>query len=60
MKQVMVAIDGSDYGVTAARAAVEMAQKCAFWDITFVHVVHLKPGQIGTEEYPERPDLPER
>ena len=60
MKRVMVAIDGSDYGVTAARAAVEMAEKCAFWDITFVHVVFLKPGQIGTDEYPERPDLPER
>ncbi len=58
MKQVMVAIDGSDYGVTAARAAVEMAKKCAFWDITFVHVVTLKPGQMGTGEYPERPDLP--
>jgi nucleotide-binding universal stress UspA family protein len=60
MKQVVVAVDGSDYGVTAARAAVEMAKKCAFWDITFVHVVTLKPGQIGTEEYPQRPDLPER
>lgn len=60
MKRVMVAVDGSDYGVTAARVAVEMAHKCTFWDITFVHVVSLKPGQIGTGEYPERPDLPDK
>jgi nucleotide-binding universal stress UspA family protein len=25
----------------------------------FVHVVSLKPGQLGTDAYPERPDLPE-
>lgn len=60
MKRVMVAIDGSDYGVTAARAAVDMAKECVSGPVTFVHVVTLKPGQIGTDDYPERPDLPER
>ena len=60
MTKVMVAVDGSDYGVTAARTAVELAQACHLGDLTFVHVVSLKPGQIGTPEYPERPDIPER
>jgi nucleotide-binding universal stress UspA family protein len=59
MKRIMVAVDGSDYGVTAARAAVEMAKECASWDVTYVHIVSLKPGQLGTKEYPERPDLPQ-
>lgn len=58
MAKAMVAVDGSDYGVTAARAAVELAQ-CCFRELVLVHVVSLRPGQIGTAEYPERPDLPE-
>ena len=59
MKRVIVAVDGSDYGVTAARTAIEMAQRCTFDDLAFVHVVSLKPGQLGTDEYPERPNLTE-
>jgi len=60
MGKVIVAVDGSDYGVTAARTAVELAQACRLGELTFVHVVSLKPGQIGTPDYPERPDIPER
>jgi|YNPNPStandDraft_1061719.scaffolds.fasta_scaffold12196_8 nucleotide-binding universal stress UspA family protein len=60
MRKVIVAVDGSDYGVTAARTAVELAQACHLGELTFVHVVSLKPGQIGTLEYPDRPDIPER
>lgn len=59
MAKIVVAVDGSDSGVTAARAAVELAQ-CCFKELTFVHVVSLKPGQIGTPEYPDRPDVPEK
>ncbi len=59
MTRAIVAIDGSDYGVTAARTAIKLAQRCHFEDLAFVHVVSLKPGQLGTSEYPDRPDLPE-
>ncbi len=59
MKTVLVAIDRSDYSVTAARAAVDLAQLQSVDDLRFVHVVSLKPGQIGKDDYPERPDLPE-
>ena len=60
MAHIIVAIDGSDYGVTAARTAVDLARGCYLRELTFVHVVSLKPGQLGTAEYPERPDIPER
>jgi nucleotide-binding universal stress UspA family protein len=59
MTKTVVAVDGSDYGVTAVRTAVELARRCHFEDLALVHVVSLKPGQIGTPDYPERPDLPE-
>lgn len=59
MTRVVVAVDGSDYGVTAARTAITLAQRCHFEDLALVHVVSLKPGQLGTPDYPERPDLPE-
>lgn len=60
MKKVIVAIDESEYSVTAARVAVDLARSRAVEELCcFVHVVSLKPGQLGTDEYPERPDLPE-
>ena len=60
MKRVIVAIDESEYSVTAARTAVDLARSHAVEELCcFVHVVSLKPGQLGTEAYPERPDLPE-
>jgi len=60
MKRVIVAVDESEYSLTAVRTAVEMVRKCNVEDLAFVHVVPLKPGQLGTDEYPDRPDLPER
>ena len=48
MTKIIVAVDGSDYGVAAARTAVELARGCQLGELTFVHVVSLKPGQIGT------------
>lgn len=51
---------GSDYGIAAARTAVQLVAACQLESLTFVHVVSLKPGQIGTLDYPERPDIPER
>jgi len=59
VKRVLVAIDKSEYSVTAARAAVDLARAQPVDDLRFVHVVSLKPGQIGKDDYPERPDLPE-
>lgn len=59
MERVLVAIDESEYSVTAARAAVDLSQLQPVDDLRFVHVVSLKPGQIGRDDYPERPDLPE-
>lgn len=60
MTEIIVAVDGSDYGIAAARAAVELVRACHLDGLTFLHIVSLKPGQIGTLEYPERPDIPER
>jgi nucleotide-binding universal stress UspA family protein len=60
MTKIIVAVDGSDYGIAAARTAVELAQACHLESLTFVHVVSLKSGQLGTPEYPERPDIPEQ
>ncbi len=59
MEKVVVAIDRSEYSVTAARAAVDLARLQMVDELHLVHVVSLKPGQLGTDEYPERPDLPE-
>jgi len=59
MERIFVAIDESEYSVTAARAAVDLAQLQPVDDLRFVHIVSLKPGQLGRDEYPERPDLPE-
>jgi nucleotide-binding universal stress UspA family protein len=59
MKRVIVAIDESEYSVTAARTAVDLARSGCINELCFVHVVSLKPGQLGTDAYPERPDLPE-
>lgn len=59
MEKKLVAIDRSDYSVTAARAAIDRAQLQPVGGIRFVHVVSLQPGELGTEEYPERPDVPE-
>lgn len=60
MKRVIVAIDESEYSVTAARTAVDLARSHAVEELCcFVHVVSLKPGQLGTDAYPERPDLAE-
>lgn len=60
MTKIMVAIDGSDYGIAAVRTAIELAQSCSLKELTCVHVVSLKPGEIGKLDYPERPDTPER
>lgn len=49
MERVLVAVDESEYSVTAARAAVDLAQLQSVRDIRFVHVVSLKPGQVGKE-----------
>ena len=59
MERIFVAIDESEYSVTAARAAVDLARLQPVDDLRFVHIVSLKPGQLGRDEYPERPDLPE-
>jgi len=59
MRKVIVAIDESGYSMTAAQAGIELARCYAVEELSFVHVVPLKPGQVGTAEYPERPDLPE-
>ena len=59
MEKILVAIDKSDYSVTAARAAIDLVQLRPVDDVRFVHVVSLKPGQLGTDDYPERPDVPE-
>lgn len=59
MTKVMVAVDGSDYGIAAVRTAVELVKACGLDGLTCVHVVTLKPGQLGTPDYPERPDIPE-
>ena len=60
MTKIMVAGDGSDYGIAAVRTAVQLVQACGLEGLTCVHVVSLKPGQIGTLDYPERPDIPEQ
>lgn len=60
MTKIMVAVDGSDYSITAVRTAVELVKACGLEELTCVHVVSLKPGQIGTLDYPERPDIPEQ
>lgn len=60
MKRVIVAIDESECSITAARTAVDLARLHAVEEpCCFIHVVSLKPGQLGTKAYPERPDLPE-
>jgi len=59
MKKILVAIDKSEYSVTAARAAIDLVQLQPVDDVRFVHIVSLKPGQLGTDDYPERPDVPE-
>lgn len=33
MERVMVAIDGSDHGVTAVQATMDMAQQCGIKDL---------------------------
>jgi len=59
MEKILAAIDRSDHSVTAARAAIDLTQLQPVGEVRFVHVVSLQPGQLGTEEYPERPDVPE-
>ncbi len=59
MERMLVALDESEYSVTAARAAVDLAQVLPVEELQLVHVVSLKPGQLGKEPYPERPDLAE-
>lgn len=58
--EILVAIDGSEYGLIAARTAIALAKRCIAARLIFAHVVTLRPGQIGTESYPDRPDIPER
>jgi nucleotide-binding universal stress UspA family protein len=58
MQKMIVAVDGSAYSLTAARVAIDLARCYGLEEVCFVHVVSLKPGQLGTKEYPERPDLP--
>jgi nucleotide-binding universal stress UspA family protein len=60
MTQMLVAVDGSEFGLAAARAAISLARCCAGANLTLAHVVTLRSGQIGTEGYPDRPDIPER
>mgnify|MGYP000172313229 CR=1 FL=1 len=50
----MVAIDKSEYSITAAPAAVDLAQLWPVDEMHFVPVASLKPGQIGTGgNYPD-------
>lgn len=56
MKRILVAVDGSEFGLAAAKAAAEIAVGLGLKAVTLINVIPLVPGPMGPVAVAAQPD----